>query len=84
MVAPVLVANASSRAVYLPALPKGKVWVNFFTRAVTDTSAGGVKITEQTPLDSFPLYRATAVAAADPDGCPPGRASCAHHPGRCC
>ncbi len=61
LVAPQLNQNASSRSVYLPALPKGTVWHNVFTRVETDTSAGGRTITEDTPLSgdgfgTFPLY----------------------------
>lgn len=62
LVAPQLLENSTSRNVYLPALPKGSVWENVFTRVDTDTSDGGRNITEATPLsgDGFgtlPLYR---------------------------
>ena len=57
LVAPVMVKGATSRSVYLPPLPKGTVWRNFFTGVATDTSNGGKNITEATPLDTFPLYK---------------------------
>jgi len=57
LVAPVLQKGVSSRFVYLPPLSKGTVWKNVFTGVETDTSAGGVNITEATPLDTFPLYK---------------------------
>jgi hypothetical protein len=57
LVAPVLQKGVTSRRVYLPPLPKGTVWRNVFTDVETDTSAGGMNITEGTPLDTFPLYR---------------------------
>ena len=57
LVAPVMVKGATSRSVYLPPLPKGTVWLNYFTGVTTDTSNGGKNITELTPLDTFPLYK---------------------------
>jgi hypothetical protein len=32
------------------------VWQNYFTKQEYNTSAGGIHITEETPLDTFPLY----------------------------
>jgi alpha-D-xyloside xylohydrolase len=57
LVAPVLQKGVKSRRVYLPPLSKGTVWKHVFTSVETDTSGGGVNITEATPLDTFPLYR---------------------------
>jgi hypothetical protein len=61
LLAPQLLQQASSRTVWLPQLPATAVWRNEFTGALTDTSAGAVNITEQTPLSgvgfgTFPLY----------------------------
>eukprot|EP00041_Stephanoeca_diplocostata_P039525 m.1633977 g.1633977 ORF g.1633977 m.1633977 type:complete len:148 (-) comp25412_c0_seq5:27-470(-) len=54
--------GATSRSVFLPRLPAGSYWQNVFTEVVTDTSHGGVNITEATPLSgdgfgTFPLYK---------------------------
>jgi alpha-D-xyloside xylohydrolase len=57
LVAPVMVKGATSRSVYLPPLPKGTVWLNYFTGIATATFGGGKNITEATPLDTFPLYK---------------------------
>lgn len=57
LVAPVLQKGATSRDVYLPPLPVGMVWRNVFTGVETNTSAGGKRISEATPLDIFPLYK---------------------------
>eukprot|EP01079_Euglenida_sp_SAG-EU17-18_P001260 gene1260-2712_t len=63
LVAPVLTNGTTSRTVYLPPLPSGTVWKNFFTGVQTDTPGGrGVNITEPTPLigdgfGTFPLYQ---------------------------
>jgi alpha-D-xyloside xylohydrolase len=61
LVAPVLTKGATERHVYLPPLPVGFVWANVFTGVVHDTTAGGLNITESTPLSgpkfaTFPLY----------------------------
>ena len=56
LVAPQLLENATSRPVYLPPLEDGYVWQNYFTLVETNTSHGGVNITEETPLATFPLY----------------------------
>ena len=70
LVAPVLTYQATSRDVYLPPLStsSGDVWVNVFTGVETDTSKGGVNITEVTPnsgagFATFPLYRRQARGA---------------------
>ena len=57
LVAPVLQKGATSRSVYLPPLPQGTVWKNVFTGVETATVGGGKNVTEQTPLDTFPLYK---------------------------
>eukprot|EP00037_Helgoeca_nana_P024508 m.260952 g.260952 ORF g.260952 m.260952 type:complete len:715 (-) comp26656_c0_seq3:208-2352(-) len=57
LVAPVMVKGATSRSIYLPPLPKGTVWLNYFTGIATATFGGGKNITEATPLDTFPLYK---------------------------
>jgi alpha-D-xyloside xylohydrolase len=57
LVAPVLQKGVTARKVYLPPLPKGTVWKNVFTNVETDTSRGGTTISEDTPLDTFPLYK---------------------------
>ena len=56
LVAPQLLENATTRQVYLPPLEADYVWQNYFTLAETNTSHGGVTITEDTPLATFPLY----------------------------
>ena len=62
LVAPVLEQGVQSRSVYLPPLPQGTAWENYFTKVMTNTSAGGKRITEATPntgagFGTFPLYR---------------------------
>ena len=48
------------------------MWENVFTGVQTDTSAGGRNITERTTvLDTFPLYRRTAVVTPAPTPAPP-------------
>lgn len=56
LVAPQLIENATARAVYLPPLSGEYVWQNFFTDVEHNTSHGGINITEETPLNTFPLY----------------------------
>ena len=56
LVAPQLIENATSRSVYLPQLPAPFVWQDYFTGAEHNTTAGGVNITVDTPLDTFPLF----------------------------
>ncbi len=64
LVAPVLTQAATNRTVYLPQLPSDAVWVNVFTAVETNTSTGGINITELTPrtgdgFGTFPLYKRT-------------------------
>ena len=57
LVAPVLkrMSEAATRSVYLPRLPEGELWVNFFSGA---TSGGGERIdVNVTSLGAFPLYQ---------------------------
>ena len=56
LVAPVLqrLSNATSRSVYLPKLPSGELWVNYFTGA---TSSGGERLDVTVTLATFPLYQ---------------------------
>ena len=56
LVAPVLqpLSKAKSRSVYLPQLPKGELWVHYFTG---DTSNGGERIDVPVTLATFPLYQ---------------------------
>lgn len=71
LVAPQLMENATSRSVYLPPLPSTYVWQNFFTNAEHNTSHGGVNITEETPLDTFPLYYRLQKTVYPPQPKPP-------------
>lgn len=62
LLAPQLMQGGTSRSVYLPILPAGQVWRNFFTKREINTTTGGVNITEVTPLtgdgfETFPLYQ---------------------------
>ena len=72
LVAPVLQKGVAFRDVYLPPLPVGAVWRNVFTGVETNTSAGGKRISEATPLDTFPLYKrhvesqANRISGVDP------------------
>ena len=56
LVAPVLapLSQAKSRSVYLPKLPQGELWVNYFSGA---TSQGGERVDVAVTLGSFPLYQ---------------------------
>jgi hypothetical protein len=71
MIAPQLHLGATSRQVYLPKLPAGEVWQNWFTN--TSLGSGGNTIEEQTPLYSgtFPLYRRVAGPPGPPPPPPP-------------
>ena len=76
LLAPQLMQDGASRSVYLPALPKGELWTNHFTKAAHDTSSGGVLITEATPLSgpglsTFPLYLRTKTIPPPPPPPPP-------------
>ena len=51
LVAPVYEQGAKSRSVCLPA---GSKWEHYYSEKVTE---GGVRITEETTLADFPLYR---------------------------
>ena len=62
LVAPVYVQGAASRSVYLPVLPEGQVWENYYSNVQT---TGGQRITEPTTLADFPLYRRAVPAAAN-------------------
>ena len=42
------------------------VWQNYFTKQEYNTSAGGIHITEETPLDTFPLTRYHCVVVHSP------------------
>ena len=62
LVAPVTVAKAASRSVYLPA---GDNWVNFWTG---ETKAGGQEIAAAAPLEILPLFvRAGSIVPLGPD-----------------
>jgi alpha-D-xyloside xylohydrolase len=62
LVAPVTVAKATSRSVYLPA---GVNWVNFWTG---EAEAGGREITAAAPLEILPLFvRAGSIVPLGPD-----------------
>jgi len=52
LVAPVTQYQAKSRTVYLPTLPNGQVWTNYYTNQ--DSTFG--QVTVPTPIDSFPLF----------------------------
>lgn len=54
LVAPIYEQGATSRSVYLPVLPAGQVWENYYSNVQT---TGGQRITEKTTLADFPLYR---------------------------
>jgi len=61
LVSPVTTAQATSRAVYLPA---GTSWVNFWTG---ETTAGGVTVTADAPVGILPLFvRAGAIVPMGP------------------
>lgn len=69
MIAPQLHLGATSRSVYLPLLPEGGDWQDFFTNA--SLGCGGNTISQPTPLHSgtFPLFR--RVGSSGPPGPPP-------------
>ena len=71
MIAPQLHLGATSRQVYLPRLPAGHVWQNWFTNV--SLGNGGHTITEQTPLVSgeFPLYQRVTGSTPGPPAPPP-------------
>mmetsp|Transcript_1240 Transcript_1240/g.4154 ORF Transcript_1240/g.4154 Transcript_1240/m.4154 type:complete len:471 (+) Transcript_1240:92-1504(+) len=76
LVAPQLIQGGTSRTVYLPPLLVGEMWQNVFTKVVTNTTAGGANITENTPLSgddfgTFPLYRRIVAAPYPPPPPPP-------------
>ena len=74
MVAPQLHLEATSREVYLPQLPAGQVWQNYFTNQ--SLGMGGNTLSEPTPLagGAFPLYRRVAgVAPPSPPAPSPGQ-----------
>jgi len=56
LVAPVLqpLSVAKSRSVYLPKLPAGELWVNYYSGA---TSNGGERLDVTVTLATFPLYQ---------------------------
>ena len=56
LVAPVLkpMSEGTTRSVYLPQLPQGELWVNYFSGA---TSKGGERIDVNVTLGTFPLYQ---------------------------
>ena len=57
LVAPQLDQDATNRSVYLPPLPPPFVWQNVFNTAEQHNStAGGMHLVVQTPLDTFPLF----------------------------
>ena len=58
LVAPVMEPNATSRRVYLPALPAGEVWRSYYTRAVYK---GGSWESIAVSLNDFPLFTREAV-----------------------
>lgn len=80
MLAPQLSQRTATRQVYLPRLPPGELWQNYFTGALHNTTVGGTNITEQTPLSgpefgTFPLYERVMPApypAPRPPAPPPG------------
>ena len=51
LVAPVYEQGAKNRSVYLPA---GSKWEHYYSQTLTE---GGVRITQETALADFPLYR---------------------------
>ncbi|WP_413728981.1 TIM-barrel domain-containing protein [Sodalis sp. RH22] len=53
LVAPVLEAGMASRRVYLPPLPQGMRWRDFFTGR---THPGGAWIEVATPIDTIPVF----------------------------
>ena len=57
LVAPVTTAGATERLVYLPPCGTGFAWENHYTAVRHACDAGGVEVTEATPLETFPLYR---------------------------
>lgn len=70
MIAPQLHLGATSRQVYLPKLPAGRVWHYWFTNS--SLGSGGNTITQQTPLSGgeFPLYRIVAGSSPTPPPSP--------------
>jgi alpha-glucosidase (family GH31 glycosyl hydrolase) len=54
LVAPVTTPGATSRSVYLPALPGGGKWLDYNNRATV--YAGGQTITAAAPLDVLPMF----------------------------
>ena len=61
LVAPVITPNATSRSVYLPALPASEAWVHFYSGAV---HKGGATINVAVTLADFPLFPETAHQSA--------------------
>lgn len=53
LVAPVYVAGATSRSVYLPLL-SGATWTYFYNDS--SVGSGGSRVTVLTPIDEFPLF----------------------------
>ena len=53
LVAPVINEGERQRRLYLPALPRGKSWVDFYSRA---RLAAGAWHTVEAPLDRLPLF----------------------------
>lgn len=59
---PITAYGQTSEWVWLPSLPEGKRWVNFFSRA--SFGRGGLNVTVQTPVSAFPLFYIDTLAAA--------------------
>ena len=56
LVAPVLTYQATSRSVYLPKLPAGEKWVDYFAREKGDAVGPGRLTVPTTDLNVFPLF----------------------------
>ncbi len=64
LVAPVTVQGAASRSVVLPLLTTGEVWMYWWNQS--RNYVGGQTVTIATPINEFPLFVRTRLAAARP------------------
>jgi alpha-D-xyloside xylohydrolase len=60
LVAPVLEYRATSRTVFLPELPAGEKWVDFFAGAASPARGPGTVTVATTDINVFPLFMRTA------------------------
>ena len=69
LVAPVTTMGATSRSVYLPALPSNATWVYYFN--FSSVGGGGMRVDVPTPIAEFPLFFIRPITPPPPPPPPP-------------